>query len=135
MTGNQFLIYAGASLFVLLWALDAQGQDAPANPFPPSVWEVEHHAGQTCPFMTLRVANGCGDQDRLETVASDHGDIRLGYDMRGGCYQVGGKDAVPDVVKVIAVPDGVEVIPDRRLELLEDGDVREVLFCAEMVGM
>lgn len=108
-------------------AFPVRGQDAPA--FSRSVWEVEQH-DQMCPFMTLRVVNGCGDRDRMETVDTPHGQIRLGYDMRGGCFRDQG---LPDIAKVIAMPEGVWTWPDqRRFELLEDGRMLEVQFCVDV---
>lgn len=116
---------------VALWPLRAEGQHFPRGYGPP-VWETEQHDGAHCPFMTLRVVNGCGDRDRMETVDTPHGPVRLGYDMRGGCYEAGG---LPDVVKVLALPDGVWTWPEqRRFEVYEDGSVLEVQFCVDLTA-
>jgi len=56
----------------------------------------------------------------------------LGYDMRGGCYETGG---LPDVAKVISLPDHVWTWPDqRRFEVYEDGTMLEVQFCVDLAA-
>ena len=126
MTGTQWLVallFAGAAFSY------AYGQDMPAA-HSSSLWEVNQFPGEACPFATLTVRNGCGDRDRIETVETEHGALRLGYDMRGGCFRGAG---LPDIVRAISMPDGVFAWPSEEIETLEDGATHEMHFCVDKV--